>query len=135
MSDLATFNDAESVVMDLLEQRIPGLAPGPDDVIHVTNVGVPNSVADYPYVRVTRISGGDDRISDYPRLDVEVFSPSRAQAWAIAEAIRAELLSFPHRVGGALIDRVRTESAPVRAIWTDPTIHRLVATYTLSARR
>lgn len=134
MTELAAFNDVESVLMDWLESSFPELAPSAG-VTHVVSVGAPSSPADYPFVRVTRTAGEDDRFTDYSLVDVEVFSPSRHTAFALAEAIRARLLGYPIRVSGAVIDQVHTETAPARLLWADPNVHRFQATYQLSARR
>lgn len=133
-STLAPFVDTETVLMNWLESTFAELAAD-GSILHVVNVGVPNTLEDYPFVRVMRIGGSDNRFTDFPRVDVEVFSPSRQTAYALAEAIRARLLGYPIPVSGGLIDRVRTETAPFRAPWADPKIHRYLATYQLSARR
>lgn len=134
MTTLDAFVDIETMLMDWLEATFAELAPD-GAVGHVVNIGAPNVEADYPFVRVTRIGGQDDRFTDFSRVDVEVFSPSRSTAYALAEAIRARLLGYPIPVSGGLIDRVRTETAPFRAPWADPKTHRYLATYQLSARR
>jgi hypothetical protein len=134
MTELTAFNDIETVLMDWLEATFPELAPS-SSALHVTSVGAPSSASDYPFVRVTRIAGGDDRITDMSTVDVEVFSPDRSTAFALSETIRARLLGYPIRVSGALIDSVYTETAPTRLVWADPNVHRYQATYQLSARR
>lgn len=121
------FPDTESVVMDWVAENFPAAT--------VISVGAPEGDAWDPLVRVLGTGGIDDRITDYPLVDVDTFSRDRQTAYDLCEAIRARLLEFPHRVSGALIDRVQTNRRPSRGPWQDENVHRYMASYVLSIRR
>lgn len=101
-----------------------------------------------PFVRVTKPSGSDDRITDRATIDVDVYAATRAEAMRIANVIREHLTSQPHRVvipeGVMVIDRARTVVAPFDppppsptsdGTVMDPNIRRVAASYSISARR
>ncbi|WP_304455856.1 DUF3168 domain-containing protein [Nocardiopsis sp. YSL2] len=123
--DLPPFPDIE----DLLCEALADLAE--------TGSETPHDLQDHlPWIRPTRIGGSDDRRTDVSRVDVDVFAPTRAEAWRIARAVQQRLITGPTRViGVGLIDRARTELGPRRAPHTDQTIRRVLATYRVSARR
>ena len=60
-------------------------------------------------IRVTRGPGSDNKITDAPLLDVEVFTATRAQMWDLAEDAREAAHALAGiAVGGALVDTVNT---------------------------
>jgi hypothetical protein len=134
MSILAPFPDIEVAVMAWLRATFPELETV-NGVSHVGSTAVAEDPTQYPFVRVGKIGGNDDLITDRPLVDIEVFDRSRMVSYTLSEAIRARLLGFPHRVNGVVIDRVGTVVSPWRAPWEDSGIHRYLATYQFSARR
>lgn len=135
MSDLDPFPDMEVALIAWLRATFTQLQTT-GGVTHVGSTAVAEDPTQFPFVRIGQISGGiDDRITDRPLLDIEVFSPDRNVCKNLSEAIRARLLGYPHRVNGVVIDRVSTVISPWRAPWEDPAIHRYMATYQFSARR
>lgn len=101
-----------------------------------------------PFVRVTKPSGSDDRITDRATIDVDVFAGTRVEALRIANVIREHLTSQPHRAqipeGVMVLDRARTLISPFEppppsptsdGTVMDPNIRRVAASYSISARR
>jgi hypothetical protein len=130
--DLAPFSDVEHMLMDALAD----LVTDPADVGTVIPADLQNRLAaGRKVIRVRRIGGSDDRISDYPRVDVETFGATRADAWPLAESIRQRLISGPQRTAHGLIDRATTEVGPQEIPYDDPDVRRVLATYRLSTRR
>ncbi|WP_329520507.1 phage tail termination protein [Spirillospora sp. NBC_01491] len=125
MTDLAPYADAEQ----LLVTALAGFGR--------TGTVLPDDLRDLPlFVRVRRLGGTDDRVTDQARIAVEVFAPTRAAAWETARLVQQRLISGPTRVPGAgVIDRVRTEVGPQDLPYEDPRIRCVSATYLVSARR
>lgn len=86
-------------------------------------------------VRVQRLGGSAGRITDSPRVDVDVAAPTRAQAMEVARKIEQRLTSGPVRTSVGVIDRGVTEMGPHRAPSADEHVRHVVATYRLSTRR
>lgn len=127
MSPRPTFALAEAVV-------IAGVA-GLDGVTGVSTVTPPDLENQLAYIRVRRIGGSDDIVTDSARLDVDAFAASEYDAAVLAETIRATVHDFAHHViGGRLIDRVRTEAGPASLDYDNPAVHRYVATYVIDSR-
>lgn len=125
------FPDIERVVMDLLASFKLG-------TVATANIQTETPIdleTRLPFILVVAGTGDDDGLTDYPLVDVEVFAPTRAMAYALAEDIRARLLEAPHRVNGVIIDFVRTTIRPRRLPWANEQIRRFAATYRFSARR
>lgn len=134
MADLAAFPDVEYMIKDLLAD----LVTDPDDVGMVIPTDLQTRVtADppRPVIRIRCIGGVDDRISDHPRVDVEVFAATRAAAFPLAETVRQRLISRPRMTSYGLIDRVQTETRPQQIPYDDPDVRRVTATYRVSLRR
>lgn len=90
-------------------------------------------------VRVVRIGGNRDDVTDYARIAVDVVEATEARAEDLAENIATWLIddtaiSTP-AVPGAVLDRITVEIAPHVAPYTDPTIAQFSATYVVTARR
>ena len=90
--------------------------------------------AKLPFVRVTKLGGTDDGITDFSRFDFDVFALTVDQANTIADDIR-DALKPRTRVGSAIIDTVRTDASPHKVPWDNLKIKRVLATYQISARR
>jgi len=87
-------------------------------------------------VRVRRIGGDDDRITDVARVDVDVYAVDLSVAEAGAEAARQLLISGPVATSRGILDRADTEVAPHEVPSPDPDAYRVVsATYRVSVRR
>lgn len=132
MPDLAPFIDVEYALMDLFAD----LVTDPADVVTVLPNDLQARLADgRKLIRVRVIGGGDDRISDHPRIDVETFASTRAVARPLAETIRQRLISGGHRTVHGVIDHATTEVGPQEIPYDDPDVRRWSATYRLSTRR
>ncbi len=132
-TDLGDFPDIETLTLDVLEGLYPQLTEGG---VRLADTETPANLQDLPvFVRVTLVTGRDDRITDRSVVDVDVFASSRAVAYAWAQDIRSRLTGGPHRAGSGVIDRVVTEEKPRRLPWEDPNIRRFGATFRISARR
>ena len=128
MADLPGFPAIEDVIIELVaDLGAGGTAVGTD--LQTT----------LPFIRVHRLGGTDDRITDSARIVVDAFESTRPRSQQLAEAVRQRLLNFPHVVGGAVIDRVTTVAAPQEVPWGPPNaasgVRRFTATYTVSSRR
>jgi hypothetical protein len=93
-----------------------------------------------PFIRIRRVGGIDDQVTDRARVDVEVFTASRADGEVAAEHIRQRLsVRGPLYVtsGGRLVvvDRTLLLSGPVELAWPDPVIRMFHASYQLECRR
>jgi hypothetical protein len=107
---LDPFPDAELVMMDLVR----GLA---------TVVTATPATITPPLIRVERVGGADDGITDRPRIRAVCYGATRPLAWALARNVTAlvgasggQLVTGPNTVaeypGGVLIDLARTATAP-----------------------
>jgi hypothetical protein len=86
------------------------------------------------FVRVMRIGGQDDGVTDRAVVDIDVLAATRGQAWLVAERIRAGLQPRT-RAGAAIIDSVRTSVSPRQLPWSNDNIKRYSATYGITLRR
>lgn len=120
---LAAWPDAETVVMAMLTP------------IARTVTSTPNPMPT-PIIRVQRVGGSDDRITDFPRIEVACFGENRAQAWDLAEQCRQTILaSRATVVGGTLVDNATTDTPAQQIPYDDPDVRRVVAYYRLAWRR
>lgn len=121
---LAPFPDAETVVMDLLAQVAPTVTATPADLTP-------------PVIRVNRVGGSDDGITDTPRMEIACYGVDRPQAWYLSEQCRQIILSaYGVMVGDVLIDSTRTDNPPTQVPYaaTEDT-RRVVSYYRLGWRR
>lgn len=120
---LAPFPDAETVLMTML-------AP----VAHtVTSTPLPLTP---PMIRIQRVGGADDRVTDFPRIEVACYGANRAQAWDLAEQCRQTILaSRATVVGGVLVDNATTDTPAQQIPYDAPDVRRVVAYYRLAWRR
>jgi hypothetical protein len=128
MPTAATWPDAEKTVMALL-------AP-----VARTVTSTPSPL-NPPIIRVQRVGGSDDGLSDFPRMEVACYGTDRAQAWAMAEQVRQLVLSCPRTeitttAGPVLVDSARTDNPPVQVPYaTTEDTRRVLAYYRLAWRR
>lgn len=122
---LAPFPDVERAVGDL----VAGLGTAGSE----TNITLQSTL---PYIRIRRLGGSDNRITDAARVDVHVYDADATAAKTIAERVRQRLISGPSTTAHGIIDRAWTEIAP-QTIPADDTadIRQVVATYRISMRR
>lgn len=94
-----------------------------------------------PMVRVLRVGGSDDRISDFPRVEVRCFAATRNEAREMSEQCRQLILASSATSvvlddGTAVfIDRARTDTPPQAAPFANPDIDSTVAYYRFALRR
>lgn len=123
MELLAAFPDAEDIGLALLETLATTVLATPVDLVT-------------PLIVVRRVGGGDNKITDQPRLQVQVYGSTRAQARDLSELCRQTVLaSSATLVAGVSIDQAVTESGPTFVDYGQPGIHRYIATYRLEYRR
>jgi len=127
MADRAPYPDTEAVLVDLLLDLADGGA----------GTVTPNDLQDVmPYLRVKRFGGLDDLWTDAALVSVDAFAGDRTTAHTLAEAVRQRLLTFPHTLDGATIDRVTTTAGPSEVAWSDDqSVRRFTATYRVTVRR
>lgn len=87
-------------------------------------------------IRVRRVGGADDGITDAARIDVRVYAADLSDAEDTAEAVRQRLISKPWATAHGVLDRAETEVGPQETPSPDPEHYRVVsATYRVSVRR
>jgi hypothetical protein len=121
------YNDTEAALIEWLEDSVEG----------VNNAGIATTDtldASLTFVRVVRIGGQDDGVTDAAVVDIDVFAATRATAFVVAERIRAGLRPRT-RAGAAIIDSVRTSVSPRQLPWSNTKIKRYSATYGITLRR
>lgn len=121
-----SFPDLELGLVDLFASLVPAGYTGTDTPADLEQR--------LPYVRVNRIGGRDDGVTDSGSYDVDFFAASRASAVALADQ-GDDLLRDARTAGDFLIDNVRTDVGLRRLPWPNPKVRRRSATYTVSARR
>jgi hypothetical protein len=98
----------------------------------------------YPYCQVTRVAGGDDKVTDYPSVDIDLFD-KRENATALstlARRVHHERMAFWSNKDTVVlptgervrIDRCHTAQAPIREDYDDDTLARMVGRYRLENR-
>lgn len=128
MIELGAWPDAEAVVMTMLE----GIA--------TTVTSTPPEITS-PVIRVQRVGGADDYITDYPTMAVAVLYPLQAEgdtaaAWTMAEHVRQKILASPAtQVGAVLVDRATTVTPAAQQPYDNPGIRFIPAIYQLEWRR
>jgi hypothetical protein len=95
----------------------------------------PNYQDQMPLVRVRRLGGADDRITDVARVDVEVYASTYPTARDLATALQQRLLAAPHITPAGRIDTVETEVGPREIPHDDQAVRLVAATYRISFRR
>ena len=125
MTDFDPFPDVERLLVE-------GLAD-----FGRTGTVLPDDLAELElFVRVMRLGGVDDRITDQARVDVAVFAKTRVAAWQAGREIQQRLISGPMRVPGVgVMDRAVTETGLQDFPYEDVRVRAVLATYLVSARR
>lgn len=125
-ADFGPFPDVEVVLVDLLSD------------LGETGTLTPANLQDVmPFIRVQRVAGADDKVTDRATVAIDSFAATRPAAVALAEAVRQRLISHPNPVPGVgTLDFAVTVTGPNELPWADTqSIRRFTATYRLSVRR
>jgi hypothetical protein len=123
------YPDIERVLCDLLAD------------LGNTGTRTPDNLQDrLEFIRIRRVGGNDDQVTDRARVDVEVFAATRAAGETLTEQIRRRLsVRGPLTVtsGGrpVVVDRSQLLAGPVELAWPDPEVRMFHATYQLESRR
>lgn len=95
--------------------------------------------ADDYFIEIDKVGGRSDRFEGDFVLDIGVYSGSYSLAESVAFELEALLLRYPHvvEVDGkkVIFDYVEQNQVPAEAPWDDDAVHRLLATYVITARR
>lgn len=127
-----TFPDVEAVIVPklgtYLDAQVSGFVPA-------THIGTrtPINLQDLPMFVGVRAGGGPrTQTQGQPRVDVQVFAPTRAVGLPLAELVDDYLTleKFDYR-----IDNMVTQSGPQEVPWADPNVRLWVASYTATCRR
>jgi hypothetical protein len=141
---LAPFPDITTVVMHGIEQAfMDDLGPVSLDGETVYRVarGFPleGPLVAGRFVRVGGIGAPEDRFTTRPTIDVDVFAPSYAAGWDLAQRIHQWLVRYPHSVQvdarSVVLDTVRVSMSPQEVDWKDSRVRRFYSSYQISARR
>lgn len=95
----------------------------------------PNLGEVLPLIRARRVGGADDRVTDRPRMDIEVYASTVAIAKPLAERVRQRLLGGAARTSAGVMDRASTEVGPRELFYPNPAVVLWAATYRISLRR
>ncbi len=91
---------------------------------------------DLPFIRVRRIGGTDNGVTDIARIDVRVYDGDLSDAEELSETVRQRLISKPHATIHGVLDRASTEVGPQEVPGPAPDHYRVVSTtYRVSVRR
>lgn len=88
-----------------------------------------------PFIRVLRVGGGSDRVSDRAAVDIDVFASTYTEAEELAERVRQHIVGPPPPI--ARLDKAVCETGPRELPWGDDDngVRRFGATYLITARR
>lgn len=87
-----------------------------------------------PLVTARRVGGPDAVVIDNPRVDIQVWHDSEAQAADLANLVRAHMKAIPGIRSGVTVYRVTTFSGPA-LIWDeDRDLPRYLLTFELGVR-
>lgn len=91
------------------------------------------------YIRLERIGGSSSKTEGDFVFDIETFHPNYTKAESAQSALEAFLLGYPRSVvvegRKVVIDSVTQNQGPSEIFWDDDSVHRLLATYVITARR
>lgn len=125
---LVGFPDIEETVMALLDPIAPADTVTPEKITT-------------PVIRVLRVGGSDNGITDFPRVEVSCFAPTRNQAREMSELCRQVILaskasSVEIPDGPTVyIDNARTDTPPQQVPYDNPDLTRAQAYYRFALRR
>jgi hypothetical protein len=124
------FIDHEEMLVGYLQPISPGNV----------SAEMPND-PDLPFVLVTRLSGGDDRITEFAIMEISVFHNSRSSASSSARSMHSMMLNLkPSTLGLAAggvpvrIDRVSTIHGPSWMDYRDENLRQYTARYVIESR-
>jgi hypothetical protein len=121
------FADVEALLVGYLTP-IPGVVGVSVELPHA-------ALSMLPFVLVTRVSGGDNYITDSATVDVECFHSSRFLASEIARTVHAAMMLLRHTaVAGVLVDYVETITGPQWIDYDDENLQRYLASYLIESR-
>lgn len=133
-TQIKPFSPIERTALALIERDFEPVRDHPGRV----GGDLPGSLSEL-YVRLEKVGGRSDRFEGDFILDVECFHPDYSSAENAALALEALLLGYPHvvEVNGrrVVLDEVQQNQGPSETHWDDDSVHRLLATYVITARR
>lgn len=127
MTDLSPWPDPHIILMEVLADLVDSDIVGPR--LHA------NFQAEMPIIRVRKIGGSNDKLTDFARMAVDVYAATYPEASQLAEAVRQRLMAYPHFTDAGRMDRCEVEASPFEIPWSDDTLRYLTATYIITARR
>ncbi len=94
-------------------------------------------LANLPFIRINRVGGASDEVSDRPVIDVDVFHETSLQGQAFADEIRhfLTMTDLPVIYGYGAVDRIVCLTGPRELPWADTRVRRFGATYRVTTRR
>lgn len=120
---MSPFQDAEAVMLDIVDPVAPSFTELPDDF-------EPDAI------RVTRTGGSDDGITDYALIEVTSFGASRARAWQMDGEVRQRVLAAGGTaVNGILVDYSRTAIPSQQLPDSRDDLRVVTSSYRLAFRR
>lgn len=122
--------DVELVAVTWLTQQLADVA----DLTVCTETG---PTITPPTIQIRCVPGGGtpDGITEYSRLDVEVFGGDRAQMWLLARKAKPAMINLKwQRVAGFTIDDVKEDLGFGEVEYNNPLLRRAIASYELTAR-
>lgn len=123
MSTATGYPDIEAVLIEYLS------------ALAQTGEVTPESL-EQPFIRVNRVGGLDDGITDRARVEVACYSPTRRESQALAEHARQYLIAADGTdAAGVFIDHVITETQAGRSAYPNEDVRRIAAVYRFSLRR
>lgn len=89
-----------------------------------------------PFVRVQRVGGADDGLTDRVRIEVATYAPTRVESQALAEHARQLITACESTsAAGIFVDNVINEAHTGRTAYDNYDVRRISSTYRLSVRR
>lgn len=120
---MSSYPDIEAVLIAYLHTLAP------------TGELTPESLEE-PFIRVNRVGGFDDGITDRPRVEIACYSPTRRESQALSEQVRERVLACDGTdMAGVFVDHVITETQAGRSAYPNEDVRRIAAVYRFSLRR
>lgn len=103
---------------------------------------MPNN-PNYPFCLVTRVAGDDDKVTDYPSIDVDLFdrAGNYTSLSTLARQLHKRMVQWSNKITVVLdtgervrIDRCLTAQAPILEDYDDDSLVRMVGRYRLENR-
>jgi hypothetical protein len=97
----------------------------------------------YPFCLVTRVAGDDDKVTDYPSVDVDLFDlkGNYTSLSTLSRRVHERMVKWSNKVTVVLdtgervrIDRCLTAQAPILEDYDDDSLVRMVGRYRLENR-